>query len=164
MDIQKILSNIGFDWRVAVANLVNFLVIFYLLKRFAFKPIQKTLNARRAKIDEGLENAEKARTELLMAKEVAKRELDATRIEANDIIAAARIQEQSIIAAAKKKAENESEKILKSAESQIAKDRSRLELELRRKTIDLVIEGLERIVPGEIDKKRKEELINQLVG
>ena len=52
--------NIGFDWRMALAQLVNFLIIFYLLKRFVWGSIKKTLAERKAKIDKGLEDAEAA--------------------------------------------------------------------------------------------------------
>ena len=69
MNILEILGNIGFDWRIAFANLVNFLIIFYLLKRYAFGPIGRILDERRRKIEEGLEHAREAETNLMMAKE-----------------------------------------------------------------------------------------------
>src|SRR3989344_294671 len=66
-NIYEILQKIGFDWQVALANLFNFLIILFLLKQFAFKPIKKVIDERQIKINEGLENAKKAKTELMMA-------------------------------------------------------------------------------------------------
>ncbi|MBU4369492.1 ATP synthase F0 subunit B, partial [Patescibacteria group bacterium] len=59
MDLQRILGNLGFDWRMALANLVNFLIIFFVLKKYAFKPIKEKLEEREKKIKTGLEDAEK---------------------------------------------------------------------------------------------------------
>jgi F0F1-type ATP synthase membrane subunit b/b' len=47
MDILGILGKIGFDWQVALANLVNFLIIFWILKKFAFKPVREILQKDR---------------------------------------------------------------------------------------------------------------------
>jgi F0F1-type ATP synthase membrane subunit b/b' len=62
---NEILGKIGFDWQVALANLVNFLIIVFLLKKFAFKPIAKIIQDRQNKINEGLENAKKAAEEAM---------------------------------------------------------------------------------------------------
>jgi len=47
MNIGQILSNLGFDWQIAFANLINFLIILWLLKRYAFTPIKNTLETRK---------------------------------------------------------------------------------------------------------------------
>jgi hypothetical protein len=76
MDIGLILANLGFDWRVALANLVNFLVIILILKYFAFKPIAKIINEREDKIKKGIEDAERAATEFQMAKQVCEKTIE----------------------------------------------------------------------------------------
>jgi F-type H+-transporting ATPase subunit b len=63
-----ILSKIGFDWQVALANLFNFLIIFFILRRYAFKPIGKLIKERQERIDQGLENAKKTEQMLLDSK------------------------------------------------------------------------------------------------
>src|SRR3989344_45130 len=64
VDIYGILQKIGFDWQVALANLVNFLIILFLLKKFAFKPIGKLIKDRQDKINEGLQKTKEAEARL----------------------------------------------------------------------------------------------------
>jgi len=159
---MEILKNLGFDWQVALANLINFLIIFFILKKFAFGPIQRVLDDRKAKIDAGLENAKKAETELLMAKEVANKELNIARNEANEIIAAARAQEKAILSQAESKAIKATERLISETEIGLLKERARVEGELKKKTVDLVIAGMEKILPQEIDHQKRAELIKNL--
>ena len=69
MAILDILGKIGFDWQVAVANLVNFLIIFFILKRYAFKPIANIIKERQDQVNEGLDNAKLAETNLMQAEQ-----------------------------------------------------------------------------------------------
>ena len=85
------LSKIGFDLEVAIANLVNFLLIFIVFKLFFYKPIMKTLEERKQKIAQGLRDAEEAVRQLEEAeaarKEIlveAKKDADSIRAEAQE--------------------------------------------------------------------------------
>ena len=62
--LLEILGKIGFDWQVALANTVNFLIIFFLLKKFIFPSISKHITERQKKISEGLEKAKEAEARL----------------------------------------------------------------------------------------------------
>jgi len=64
VNLYEILQKIGFDWQVALANLVNFLIILFLLKKFAFKPIGKLIKDRQDKINEGLQKTKEAEARL----------------------------------------------------------------------------------------------------
>ena len=64
MDIAQLSANLGFDWRVALANLANFLIIVWILKRFAFKPIKAIIEKRENTIKEGLDKAKEAEERL----------------------------------------------------------------------------------------------------
>ena len=41
MDLIEILSKVGFDWRMALSNLVSFLIVFFILKKYALEQINK---------------------------------------------------------------------------------------------------------------------------
>ena len=86
MDLQRILGNLGFDWQMALANLVNFLIIFFVLKRYAFKPIKEKLEEREKKIKTGLEDAEKSATEWRMTQQTREKTLFDARKESNEIV------------------------------------------------------------------------------
>ena len=104
---MEILAKIGFDWQVALANLVNFLIIFFLLKKFLFGPIAKTLAERKKAISEGLQNAALATDALSEAKK-----------EGDKIIAEAKAQANTIISGPGVVSPNASPSIISSWESQ----------------------------------------------
>jgi len=86
VNLYEILQKIGFDWQVALANLVNFLIILFLLKKFAFKPVGKLIKDRQDRIREGLDKAKEAEARLRDVDDIAKGILKKTRQEASDLI------------------------------------------------------------------------------
>ncbi|MDO8462794.1 MAG: F0F1 ATP synthase subunit B [bacterium] len=56
----ELLTNLGIDWRLLIAQIVNFLVLFFLLRKFLYRPVLAMLEKRRATIAEGVANAERA--------------------------------------------------------------------------------------------------------
>jgi F-type H+-transporting ATPase subunit b len=57
---MEALANLGIDWKLLVAQVVNFAVVLLVLKRFAYQPMLKLLDERTAKIEKGLADAENA--------------------------------------------------------------------------------------------------------
>ena len=163
MKILEILGNIGFDWRIAFANFVNFLIIFYLLKRYAFGPIGRILDERRRKIEEGLEHAREAETDLMMAKEERARSVEKGKEEMNEILAHARMQEDTILTEAAENAKKEASQIIERAEITAAARQGEMEQEVRVRAADLIVEGVSRVLREEIDAGRSERIIRDIL-
>jgi F-type H+-transporting ATPase subunit b len=160
MDIASTLSTIGFDWRIALANLVNFLLIFYLLKRFAFVPIGRMLDERKRRISQGLEDARRAATERQMAEQEFERLVDEARDQANSIIATARTQEKSILAKASDQAKIEARHLMNEAQAKIEAEKAAMEREVKEKTAELVVTGVERVLRQKLNSQdRNDEFI-----
>ncbi len=68
-EILNILGSVGFNWHVALANFVNFLIILFLLNKFFFGKIGKTLDERESVIEHGLNQAKEAEMKLANANE-----------------------------------------------------------------------------------------------
>jgi F-type H+-transporting ATPase subunit b len=65
--ILSVLHSIGFNWHVALANFINFLIILFVLNKFVFKKVMNTIDERDGVIKRGLENASLAETNLKTA-------------------------------------------------------------------------------------------------
>jgi F-type H+-transporting ATPase subunit b len=73
-----VLSKLGFDWQVALANLVNFLIVYFLLKKVVFNKLRDAILERKAKAQEGVRLREEAallQKEAQEMKEVMKKEV-----------------------------------------------------------------------------------------
>ena len=58
------MDNLGIQWKILLAQTVSFSLVFFVLWRFAYRPIFAMLEARRQKIPEGMADAEKIKAEL----------------------------------------------------------------------------------------------------
>lgn len=162
--IIEILSKIGFDWRMALANLVNFLIIFWLLKRYAFAPIKKVLSERREKIDQGLEDAQKAQTELTMAKQTSEQELAHARQKAQEIIAQAHEQGKEMLVKAESDTQAKVDKLVSDARGVIAKEKQAMEADIEEKTVTIALEVSSKIIKEKLDEKKDKALIEGLLN
>lgn len=154
----EILGKIGFDWQVAVANLVNFLIIFWLLKRFAFAPIGRILSERQAKIQAGIEKEVAATESLRQAEEAADDIAHAARSEAGTIVRDASAKGESIISAAEATAETRKAEIVASAEQRAVSLRKEAELEFKRHAVALVVKGTRQVIAEGLDQGASEKL------
>jgi len=160
----EILGKVGFDWQVALANFVNFVIIFFILKKFAFRPILKIVNERQNKIDEGLLNAEKAESNLLMAEENRKQIVSKAKLEANNIIGDAQTKGESIIEKSKEDALSVRVNIIKEGEIEIEEKRKSLQKELQKENSSLIIESLEKILHKKFTKEENEYYIKNILS
>ncbi len=160
--LLTILGKIGFDWQVALANLFNFLIIFFVLKRFAFKPIGKIIKERQDRINEGLMNAESNEKILLNTK----KEYEAVLLEA-------RIQASQLIQESKKEASITKEKILGQTKDEVdlmlKNGKKSLELEkvkildsARQEIVDLVVKTTEKVLGNKVDKTYSVSIMREL--
>jgi len=146
MDISEILGKIGFDWQVALANLFNFLIIFFILKKYAFGPIGKLIKERQDKINEGIENATK-NADLL----------DSTQKEKDEILVSARIESNKIIQETKKdlevkrtelldQAKLEAKSIIDNTKQAIEIEKNKMLDEAKKEIVSLAMQATEKLM------------------
>ena len=147
------LGGFGLDGRLILAQAINFVVVAFLLWRFAFKPVMATLDERQSKIAEGLQFAEEAKTQLA---ETEKRQAEVLR-EAN-------AKAQEILHEARDSARELDEKLKAETSSQIEDMRKRAdeanELE-RQKMLTEVRQEIARLVVMTSGKVLKRELADE---
>jgi len=160
--LEKILENFGFDWRLALANLINFLIIVWLLKKFAFKPIRKILDERENKIKKGIEDTEKSAQELQLTKQTSEKTLLNARNEANEIIARANKESEKIIAEGAVVAEQKTKEIINLAKQAVEQEKQKMMAEIKGEVVELVIDVSEKIIKQKTIGNEK-ELIEKLL-
>jgi len=156
--MMEVLNNIGFDWQIALANFINFLIIFWILKRWVFGPVGKIIAERKEKIQLGIDQAQQSETELLIAQQKAEEKMKSARSQANQIVADAKEKADDQIAHAKNKASTEAMDIVKKAQVQIKKDKVHMEKELSEKTAGLIVLGVSKILDEQVTESKNSEL------
>lgn len=162
--ILETLGKIGFDWRMGLFNLINFFVIFLILKKFAFGPIMKVIDERQAKMKEGIDNFEKAKTELAMAERKAQDIIDEAKVEGNKVLQGAHDDAKEIAEDMKVKAKADIELLVTQAKKNIDIDRQEMRDSLRKETVELVVAAAGKVVGENLDEAKNEKYIQEILA
>jgi len=84
--MQEFITHFGIDWKLFLAQIVNFSVILFLLRKFAYQPILKMLRDRREGIERGVEMQELAEKNLKESDETKNRILQQANVEALAVV------------------------------------------------------------------------------
>lgn len=158
---MEILHEFGFDWRLFVAQIVNFLVIAYIFKRFLYKPILTTIKKRNDAIDKGLKDAEKATRALENAEEEKNKILEETSHEAERILNEAKKQSDQARDELLAKTKADVDKMLEATRQQIDQERENLIKESRNTALEISKTILEKAVSEMFDKSDQEKLVKK---
>jgi F-type H+-transporting ATPase subunit b len=155
------LSALGVDGKAFIIQLITFVLVFLVLKRYAFKPILKTLNERRETIESGVKLGEQMRKEKAELAAQVEELLHKARQEADGIIAGAQDSGRQAIREAEDKARAKAAGILEAAEGRIQQDTARARQQLEKELVTLVAETTEVILEEKIDAKKDSQLIER---
>ena len=121
-----------FFWTIAV-----FLVLLYLLRRFAWGPLLAALEERQAGIRKSLDDADRARKELEQVQQQSEKIVARARADADAIIAEARADGAKLREELRAQAQQQAQGIAENAEQQIQQERDRALQQIRREAVDL---------------------------
>ena len=142
----------------------NFIVLLVLLYLFAFKPLNKILDERRSRIEQGLKDAEEARQQRERAAEEHRAALAEARREANEIITRAQKVADESAAQLIVTARSESERIVERGRAEVEAEKDRAIAEIRTEVADLAIRAAEKVVGASLDGKRQRDLVEQFLS
>ncbi|MEY2574912.1 MAG: F-type H+-transporting ATPase subunit b, partial [Verrucomicrobiota bacterium] len=128
--VREVGETFGFDWKIFLSQVISFILVALVLRRFAYKPILAVLEERRQRIAEGLLNAEKIKQQLAEAEQ-----------RHAEILAKANAQAQKMIDDARESAahvaERKQQEAVVAAEQIIAKAREATAIEHEKTMTDL---------------------------
>ena len=160
---MELINNLGINGKLLLAQIVNFLILLYVLHRFAYKPILKILNERTRKIEEGLSNSEEARKKLLEITEKEKQILNSARKEAHEIIN----KVQAVASADSKRLAEESEatskRMIEEARQEIQREKEQIVKEAKEEIGELVILATSKVIGEKLNSEKDKKLIEEVI-
>ena len=157
------MENIGVNWQLLVAFLINFLLLFGILMAVGYKPILKLLDERQAKIKESLEMAEKIKDQTSRSEEQIKAAVEAARKEGQVIIGQASQIAEKMKEEAKDGARKEADAIISKARDEIKLERDKSIAELRSEFSNLTVLAAEKVIKESLDASKHRKLINEVL-
>ena len=143
---------------------LSFLVLLFILRKFAWKPILNSVNERESSIKNALAEAEKARLEMENLQADNERILKEARAERETMLKEARELKNKIVADAKEEAQAQAGKMIEQAQTAIESEKKAAMAELKSHVAGLAVEIAEKVVREELSNKDKQlELVESML-
>lgn len=153
------------DFGLFFWTLIAFLLVLFILGKFAWKPILNSLSERESTIANSLATAEKARLEMASLKSENETLLQKAREERSLMLKEAKDNAEKLIADSQNKAKSEYERIVADAQAAINQQKNAALTEVKNQVGNLVIEVAEKVLRKQLANKGEQEaLIADLVG
>ena len=159
----SLLGTLGIDWKLFLAQLVNFGIVLFIFWKWVVKPLGTTLTQRQERIEQGLKNAdlteeEKKRFEEWKASEMKKVRNEADHIMRTTTDTANIVKQETIV-----EAQQQAAKVMEQAKSSIESEKIQMLKEVKQEIATLVVLASEKILRSKLDPKKDHDLINESI-
>ena len=143
---------------------VVFVILVFLLAKFAWRPILGLIKERESSINDALDSAEKARLEMKNLQASNEKLIKKAREERDEMLKEARTIKEKMISEASTEAEEKASKILANAQETIIAEKQAALAEIKAQVASLSIEIAEKVVKKELDSKEDQmKLVNSML-
>ena len=136
---------------------VSFAILYFILAKFAWKPILGAVNEREKSIKDALSAAEMAKEEMASLKADNEKILNDAKLQRESLLKEAREIRSRIIADAESEATEKANKLIQSAKTAIENEKSAAMKELNNTVVDLSLNIAEKLLSKELDNKEKQQ-------
>ncbi len=160
--MDSFITTFHIDWKIIIAQAINFVIVFLVLYFLALKPLKKLMSERTERIGRGIEDA-KTNGELL----------DKTKKEYNDVLVKAREEAHTIFQEGKREADikktemlanatKEVENIIANGKKILEGEKNKMIEEAKNEIVSLVVKATEKLLETNDNKTFDEKILNQI--
>lgn len=146
-----------------VTQIINFVVLVFLLKKFLYKPILKMLDERKKKIEEGLHSAQEMKKELAQNQEKQEELLKLAREEGRSIVDEARKTAKKVGEDIVEEAKKESAAVVVKGKQEVEAQKKQLEKSIQEDTVTVASAIVEKLIGSIMTEKEQKHLIDKRI-
>ncbi|MFB3885238.1 MAG: F0F1 ATP synthase subunit B [Thermodesulfobacteriota bacterium] len=154
-------ASLGINLPLLVVFIINFIVLFVLLRIFLYKPVLKMLDERAKRTKEAMELADATKKEYEEARTEVQRQIEKGRQEAQAIIAQAMQAGERLKEESRNEATKQAQVIIDRARAELETERDKVIGELRREFVDIAIAAAGKVIQETLDKEKHRKLIDE---
>jgi len=147
-----------------IGQLIVFTILILFVKRFLWGPVLDNMEARQARIADGLATSEKGAADAEAAKEEAIKLISDAKSQAAEIVSLGKARESQIVEEAKQKAIAEANRVKLAADAELEQEIIRAKNGLRTQVSELAVAGASKILGKEIDASTHKDVLDDLVS
>lgn len=149
------------SWGTVFWATAAFLMVLFILKKYAWGPILKSLDERSEGIENALNEAEKVRKEMSLLQSGNEQLLRQARDERDKILSEAKALKDSIVSEARSKASQESTRIITAALAEIENQKKAAITELKNQVAILSVDIAEKLTREKLTDSEKQKALNE---
>ena len=157
------LAALGLDWKAFLFQLITFVIVLLILRKFVFGKLVATLDARQKAVNDSIKNAEVTESKLKEAEKTIAAMIADARKEADSLIAASHKEAAQMVEAAEAKAVKRAEHIVAEAKSNMDIEVAKARELLKKETAQLVMAATEQVIRQKLDATKDAALINTAI-
>ncbi len=154
-------ASLGINLPLLVVFVINFIILFVLLRLFLYKPVLKMLDERARRTKEAMDMAEATKKQYEEARTEIQKQMEKGRQEAQAIIAQAIQTGERMKEEARQEASRQTQEMIERAREEIAAERERLVEDLRREFVEISIAAAEKVIRETLDREKHRKLIEE---
>jgi len=154
-------ASLGVNLPLLVVFIVNFIVLFVLLRLFLYKPVMKMLDERAKRTKDAMDLAEVTRKEFEQAKVEVQKQIEKGRQEGQAIITQAMQVGERLKEESRQEAQKQAQVIVDRTRSELEAEREKIVGDLRREFVDIAISAAEKVITETLDKEKHRKLIEE---
>lgn len=160
---MELLQTLGIDWKLLIAQVVNFTILLLVLWKVVYKPLSTLMSERTEKIQKGLDDAKKMDEQRTAWNREHQQMMVTARKEAQDIVAAAQTQSAALVAEARTQAQEKIVTMMDEAKKTMKHEHSMAMGELEKNMTRLVVDVAGQFLTKKMNAKDDEAMIERLV-
>jgi F-type H+-transporting ATPase subunit b len=145
-------------------TIVTFLLLLFVLRMVAWKPLLTMLDEREQRIEEALAQADRSRKEAELQAESNRAALEQAQTEARAVIAEGRELAERVAQEVRERAEGEAAQVLEKARRTIEQEKNNAIQELRAQVADMAILATRQILDEQIDENRSRQIVDDVIS
>ena len=156
--LTQIFETFGVSWQKFGAQTILFLIVYLVLKKFAFGPVVAMFEERRRRIEEGQLNAEKIKKQLAESEVRCQEILRKANADAQRIIEEGRMSSEAHSQKSTQQAIKDAESIITRAHETVVLDRAKMVAEVKQEMIHLVVDTTAKVAGRILTKEDQDRL------
>jgi F-type H+-transporting ATPase subunit b len=162
--VGSLIEAFDINWVSFGFQVLNFVLLLYILNRFMFRPLLARLDERSAKIGKGLEDAEAAARDRELARAEREAAVAEARKEASELLASANKIATDTRDEILAEARSEAERVTARARDEISAEKDRAVAEIRAQVADLALAAAGKLVRSEMDGPTQRRLVEEFLA
>ncbi len=161
---EGVVGMFGLNWKLFLAQLINFGIILFVLWKWVFGPVTKGLSQRTAKIEDSLKDAQKIAEERETFDSWKQGEIGQVRAEATQIISKAKTDAEKMRQEILDLTKKDQEKLVIGAQEKLEQEKQAMLDSVKNELAELVVSATESVLKQKLDPKKDAQIIEQALS